>query len=132
MDRGKKQQAPTGEFYPPVFTWDHSDGDDDETAKVLDRELQIYLNQYLSQPKSDEEAELTVEDVKEAATATSEQLADFEQRKSRAAAQAKELADDATVRRSLADDGDPGPEGMDEVIDDFDPNEPVNLDEIPF
>ena len=41
----------------PVFEWDHSEDDEDKIAIELDKELQVYLSQYLSKnATSDDEA----------------------------------------------------------------------------
>ncbi len=49
----------------PVFEWDHSTPEEDSLAVELDKELQIYLNQYLSAAQFDriQETEPTSEDV---------------------------------------------------------------------
>lgn len=48
MDKGKAQEAQTGEFYPPTFTYESSTDEENAEAMRLDKELQIYLNQYLA------------------------------------------------------------------------------------
>lgn len=40
-------------YYIPTFSWDHADTDEDEIAKELDKELQVYLSQYLAEPAED-------------------------------------------------------------------------------
>ena len=40
-------------YYTPVFEWTHSDTTEDEVAVALDRELQVYLSQYLSAAQFD-------------------------------------------------------------------------------
>jgi hypothetical protein len=107
MTRGEKESAPTGEYYPPLFSWAKSSHEEDEVAKDLDRELQIYLNQYLATPKG--ETDLSPDDDLETiGKATPEQEADFEKLK----AEKKAPHEDT-------------------VVTDID-DEPVNLDDIPF
>lgn len=108
MNRGAKQTAPTGEFYPPTFTWQKWDDAEYQAAIALDKELQIYLNQYLSAPKGDDE--LVNGEWHDETKATQEQVADFESR----VAAAKT------------------PVQPDTVVTEFDESEPINLDDIPF
>lgn len=114
ISRGEVQQSPVGEFYPPVFKFEASTPEEDAEAVRLDRELQIYLSQYLSAPKIDDEhhddTELSHDDD---GKATPEQVARFEQLK------AEKLADKQEDREIQ--------ERVREVFD-----EPINLDDIPF
>lgn len=55
MSRGEVQEAPTGEFYPPVFTAEPWEEDEYKAALELDKQLQIYLSQYLAAPKFDDD-----------------------------------------------------------------------------
>jgi hypothetical protein len=119
MKRGEVQEAPTGEFYPPVFEWVKATDAEDEEAKALDRELQVYLKQYIAAPKDGEEEPEV--DIDEIGKATPEQVQDFEDRK----------ASKQSRSTKAADDGDPGPEKPDVVIEDIG-DEPINLDDIPF
>jgi hypothetical protein len=114
MTKGEQQDAPTGPFSPPEFKWEKWDNTEYEVAVELDKELQIYLSQYLSAPKVDDDAH----GIDEPPKATNEQQADFDNRR-------------AGLSKSAADDGDPGPEKPDVVIEDIG-DEPINLDDIPF
>lgn len=58
MTKDLVQTGETGEFYPPKFTYEHSDATEDSAAIALDKELQIYLNQYLAHNN-----EVVIEDV---------------------------------------------------------------------
>lgn len=59
MSRGDVQESSVGEFYPPQFKFDASSGEEDAIAVNLDKELQIYLEQYLKQPPiTDVESEI--------------------------------------------------------------------------
>lgn len=40
-------------YFVPLFEWKNSDSTEDEVAIELDKELQVYLSQYLSVPKYD-------------------------------------------------------------------------------
>lgn len=112
MARGEIQEAPTGQFYPPTYTWEKWTDDDYQAALKLDRELQIYLSNYLSAPKVDDDA-YGLDTPQDTTKATPEQQADFEARK------------DATMQPSK-------PVQQSEVtIEDF-ADEPINLDDIPF
>jgi hypothetical protein len=50
MTKGEAQDAPTGQFFAPVFTYEASSKDEDIEAFELDKQLQTYLEQYLKQP----------------------------------------------------------------------------------
>lgn len=124
MTRGAKQEAPTGEFYPPEFKYESADPAENDEAIRFDKELQIYLSQYLSAAKVDDNAHGTGEDD---ALATPEQKADYEERR---------------ASRSAADDFENGEAGDDEpvkpakraapALEDEIGDEPINLDDIPF
>lgn len=108
MERGEAQQTPMGQvYYPPKFTWDHSDQADDQQALYLDKMLQIFLEQALNIARDEEGRE-----VAETGYATPEQKTDYESRRTTGAAGA------------ISDKGDV-------VIDDLG-DEPINLDDIPF
>jgi hypothetical protein len=110
MNRGAQQDAPTGPFYPPEFKWEKWGDEDYQVAVELDKELQVYLSQYLSAPKVDDDAN----GIDEPPKATNEQQADFEARRDAAAS-----ADDTP------------PAKPDVVIEDIG-DQPINLDDIPF
>jgi len=56
MTQGEAQDSPVGKFYPPQFEYVESTDEEDKEAVKLDRQLQVYLSQYLAQPKVDEDA----------------------------------------------------------------------------
>jgi hypothetical protein len=47
MDCGEATDAPTGEFYPPTFTYESCTPEENNIAIGLDRELQVYLKHYI-------------------------------------------------------------------------------------
>lgn len=107
MTKGEKQTSPVGDFYPPEFTYEHLTDEDYKAAMEADKELQIYLNQYLSAPKVDE-------------TVSDEPTYDKEDLP--LTTQADEDDQAAIDRAKRADDV---------VIEDLG-GEPINLDDIPF
>jgi len=50
-------------YFTPTFEWQNAEKDEDEAAIALDKELQVYLSQYLSAAKFDRNQEEVVEDV---------------------------------------------------------------------
>lgn len=114
MTRGEKQSSPVGDFYPPAFSFGKWTEEEYNTAIELDKQLQVYLNQYLTAPKYDDNAEPISEDAFEDTKATPEQIADFEAKKAKLA----DKYEDEEIK--------------DLVTTDFDDSEPINLDEIPF
>jgi hypothetical protein len=55
MAKGDAKQTPMNlTYYPPAFTWDHSDQDDDQQALLLDKMLQVYLKQSLNVVRDEE------------------------------------------------------------------------------
>lgn len=115
MERGEQMDAPTGVYFPPTFAWVKWNDEEYNAALALDRELQVYLSNYLAAPKVDDDARglAGFNEPGTTNTATPEQQADFEQRKQQnglGAAPAHERND---------------------VIEDFN-DEPINLDDIPF
>lgn len=56
MTRGAVQESPVGQFYPPEFKYESLTKEDYYAANEADKQLQIYLNQYLSAPKVEEHA----------------------------------------------------------------------------
>jgi hypothetical protein len=106
MKQGAKQTAPTGEYYPPEFTWEKWEPEEYDAAIVLDKELQIYLTQYLATQRDEDGREVTDDTL-----ATPEQVADFEKRK-------------ASAQKPVSADI------PDQVFDPTD--DPIDLNEIPF
>lgn len=123
MTRGKQQESENGPFFPPEFKYSSSTDEEDAEAKRFDRELQIYLNQYLAAPKVDDDAHGTENDN---GYATPEQQQDFEDRKAhgRAVDAFNDAPDDDDEPVKPAKRAEP-------VIEDID-DEPINLDDIPF
>jgi hypothetical protein len=115
ITKGAVQTAQTGDFYPPVFTWSHSNGDEDKMASSLDRVLQTYLSQYLA-PKVEDEEKYWPSDQDQIdpnlGRATPEQIAEFEHLK--AAKKVDTHEDDEAVQtyidNSQSFDGEPLPE----------------------
>lgn len=105
MTRGEPQDAPTGMFYAPVFKYEKAEEMANDVAADLDRQLQIYLSQYLAQPKVDDDARGVEEPTRSVPTTT------------------------------VGDDGDPGPSYDDQSLpherEGYD-DDPINLDDIPF
>lgn len=82
VTKGEQQEAQTGPFFPPVFTYVNATPEEDGHAIALDKTLQVYLSQYLTaKPEEDEDAVPTGEIDPNLGKATPEQLADFEARK---------------------------------------------------
>lgn len=84
MTRGDQQEAQTGPFFPPVFTYTNASPEEDTQAITLDKTLQVYLGQYLTAKPEDDDAVPTGEIDPDLGKATPEQLADFEARKAKA------------------------------------------------
>lgn len=113
MTRGEAQDAPTGPFYAPVFKYEKAPDDENAKAIELDKELQIYLSQYLAQPKVDDDARGTEEPIR--------------------TTHPEAMAPQHTSRSTADPDTLPLPhEQQDDIqIEDID-DEPINLDDIPF
>lgn len=56
MKKGIMQESPVGNFYAPDFEWFNTDDEEEKVAVAMDKDLQIYLSQYLSQPRVAEDA----------------------------------------------------------------------------
>jgi hypothetical protein len=120
MTKGEQQEAQSGPFYPPEFKYLSASDEENNAAIELDRELQIYLSQYLSAPKEedtrpDPNVDQTV------GLATQEQIDDFEKRK-----QAKLDTTSDPMDAVHAEN----PVKPDTVYDVGE--EPINLDDVPF
>lgn len=103
-------------FQIPTFEYAGApDGDTLQVATDLDAKLQDYLDTYLTAPKYDNNAEPIYDDQLQDTKATPEQVAEFEDLKSRKLADKRE---DEEIRATV-----------DEVFKD---DEPINLDDIPF
>jgi len=114
MAQGEAQDSPVGKFFPPKFTYMKADSDENDIAADLDRELQVYLSQYLAQPKVDEDARGVEEPLK----ATPEQAAEYEGLRA--------------SRSSKVVDNRPLPHETEQNYDYDLADEPINLDDIPF
>lgn len=109
--RGEAQDAPTGQFYPPVYTYESSSREEDAVAMELDRELQTYLESYLKQPPITDVEDEIVNGVQEPVVVTDDIVQPSRSQKQ------EEKREDEEIK-----------EIVHEVIED----EPINLDEIPF
>jgi hypothetical protein len=108
---GTAQDGIGGTYYSVDYKWEKCQPGEDDVAVVLDKQLQTYLDAYLSAPKVDEDGQGTPEP----GLATPEQQADYEARK--AAASTSHPA--------------PTKQNDDLIIEDLE-DEPINLDDIPF
>lgn len=79
MTRGAVQDSPVGQFYPPEFKYESLTPEDFKAGIDLDKELQIYLGQYLSAKPEDNHIDDNVD--QSVGLATPEQIADYEKRK---------------------------------------------------
>lgn len=113
MSKGEKQESPVGDFYPPVFEYRASTPEEDEKAVELDKQLQIYLSQYLAAQAQTASEEDGVDPA--IGLATPEEVADYNERKARAK---------AATTGDISDGGDV-------VIEDIG-DEPINPDDVPF
>lgn len=93
MKKGEMQTAQTGDFYPPAFTYTNATPDEDKAAIALDKDLQVYLNQYLTAKPEDDEVDHSRIDP-ELGKATPEQIAEFESLKAKKLNQKQVKADD--------------------------------------
>lgn len=118
MTKGAMQTSAVGDFYPPEFKYEHLTPEDFKAAMEADKELQIYLNQYLSAPKA-EEHDTNVDQT--IGLATPEQLADYEERK-------KAKLDTSPDPMAAVHANNPMNEDPIYEVGE----EPVNLDDIPF
>lgn len=108
----------------PNFEWTHSDNEEDTAAIELDKELQIYLSQYLAANQSESQVDNSWNEVDQSVgLATDEQLADFEARKRQ---KLSKNDDDGSMERVHQ----ANPLNTDIVIEDI--GEEINLDEISF
>jgi hypothetical protein len=142
MDIGEKQTAQTGDFYPPVFTYQPSTDEENTEAVRLDKELQIYLNQYLAAQKQDEEERIEHTfshdgDTSDVGKATPEQVADYNARKNgrvehTVEPQSDDWAQDKYKQITQQELEDDTPPKKPDVVIDHITDEPINLDDIPF
>jgi hypothetical protein len=124
MTKGDVQESPVGQFYPPKFTYESVNAEENDSAIELDKQLQIYLSHYLSAPKFTDALEESQEDAgidQSVGLATEEQILDFEQRK----AAKLDISSDPMDAVHAAN-----PLKTDTVYEDA--GEEINLDEIPF
>jgi hypothetical protein len=110
----------------PTFEYDHIDSDENKIAIELDKELQVYLSQYLSAPKFDEHVDEEIDP--ELGKATLEQQADYERRKAAAKEPKLDLSDSAEDNIHVHNPMNPQEE--DAVVEDL--GNEINLDDIPF
>jgi hypothetical protein len=83
LKEAKTVEGELDEYHVPVFEYRSSEPDEDEAAMRLDKELQIYLAQYLTSPAIPDEDKSWPSDQidPDLGKATPEQLADFETKK---------------------------------------------------
>lgn len=113
--KGDKMEAETGDYYPPVFEYLAATPEEDAEAIRLDKELQIFLSQYLSAPRVDTEPE---DDTPDAfATTSTDQRTDIDTTAPPKKAERTEMQTN---------------KGAGDLPDPFEDAEPVNLDDIPF
>ena len=133
LTKGEQQEAPTGAFYSPELTYEHSTPEEDGIAIGLDKELQTYLNQYLAAAEfnrsNENKGDIEIEDIDpDLGKATPEQQADYDERK-------KKTRDwDKVGKGESAKKSD----GDDEAVKEYQKiasdigEEPINLNDIPF
>lgn len=119
LTKGVMQESPVGEFYAPEFTWSHSDKEEDAEAIELDKQLQVYLSQYLaaaqfnrSQDEDEPAEEVTGTDM--SAELSDEDMAALPKEKQGAYKAMKRHDED------------------DQAVDDYIKSTEVNIDDIPF
>lgn len=122
IKQGAIQESPVGEFYPPEFEW-HDTSDEEEKAAVeLDRDLQVYLSQYLSRPAVTEEEDAIVNGEPEITT----DVIEDGRHTSRSGTDHDDPEDSAAIEtyKNVAQNE---LDHVEEVTD-----EPINLEDIPF
>lgn len=102
MTKGAKQTSPVGDFYAPVFEYVHATPEEDAVAIDLDKELQIYLSQYLAAKPEDAPVEEAI-NPDDIGKATPEQIAEFENLKAKKLKPADEDADSQSLYNSIAE-----------------------------
>ena len=101
MTKGEKQTSSVGDFYAPEFKYESLTEEDYAAANNADKELQIYLNQYLAAKPEDAPAEdwPSHEDV---GKATPEQVKEFEDLKAKKQKPVDEDAEAESLYKSIA------------------------------
>jgi len=101
MTKGEKQTSSVGDFYAPEFKYESLTEEDYAAANNADKELQIYLNQYLAAKPEDAPAEdwPSHEDV---GKATPEQVKEFEDFKAKKQKPVDEDAEAESLYKSIA------------------------------
>lgn len=112
ISRGEKQDSPVGDFYPPAFTFLPSTPEEDAEAIRLDKELQIYLNQYLAAAEYNRTNQETPEDLSTVPYVNPNDTADL----------MKAEVDENGKKHA------PEPR----IVDNTDMDKPIDLSEIPF
>jgi hypothetical protein len=82
MTKGVKVEGEQGDYFPPAFEYLSAEPEEDSMAITLDKALQIYLSQYLSAPKHEDEPEDDGEEEVDT-KATPAQIAEFESLKAK-------------------------------------------------
>lgn len=83
LTKGEPLETPNGDtYYPPHFEYVSASKEEDAAAIALDKDLQVYLSQYLAANAGDHDDEVSHDAIDpELGKATPEQVADFEARK---------------------------------------------------
>lgn len=102
MTKGEKQTSPVGDFYAPEFKYESLSEEDYAAANNADKELQIYLSQYLAAKPEDAPADdwPSHDDV---GNATPDQVADFEKRKADKLSAKDDNDEDISLYASIAE-----------------------------
>lgn len=87
------------EYYVPIFEYTHSDDTDDKIAFELDKELQVYLSQYLASNKQEQHDDDGID--QSIGLATPEQIAEYDAKVKAMKAKKSEITDTAS---EFADD----------------------------
>lgn len=87
MAKGAKVAGEQGDYFPPAFTYTNATSEEDSMAITLDKALQIYLSQYLSAPKQEDQPvddePMTDSFNTDDGKASPEQIAEFERLKAK-------------------------------------------------
>jgi hypothetical protein len=109
MTKGAKVKGEQGDYFPPAFEYLSAEPEEDSIAITLDKALQIYLSQYLSAPKHEDQPEDEGEEEIDT-KATPAQIAEFESLKAKRMKPQDSDGDDEAVETysQVAVNEDPG------------------------
>lgn len=133
MTRGEMQESPVGEFYPPEFKYEHLTPEDFQAANEADKELQIYLSQYLARNAADN-TEAPQEDKPEpTTTVTSDDIVidDVDDPHAGTKKAARNWEEVGSKRHTDKEDDEAVEKYQKTTADSF-ADEPINLEDIPF